>query len=288
MNTPIILIVGQAGSGKDTVASFMTKNHGAVAIAQADPMKRLAKIIFDFNADQLWGPSESRNAFDPRYDYQVGRAPWEGNAWDKAYKALESGPVQDWLRELFDSSDVSQQYSALRSWFNTVMTATFWSKKQLSPRYVLQTLGTEWGRKQGRDLWSVYTIRKAMKLLGGGYRYDREQGLISDEKEIGPQRVVITDGRFRNEVVNVLAIGGDVVRIDAPAISSDGIELAGVKGHASEAEQKLLPFTFFTGSILNNKAHGLKVLEENVAHLIGAIDSPNSYKRVGYSLGAKT
>jgi hypothetical protein len=55
MRTPIVMLTGPAGSGKDTVASFLVKNHGAVAIAQADPMKRLAMQLFEFPEETLWG-----------------------------------------------------------------------------------------------------------------------------------------------------------------------------------------------------------------------------------------
>jgi hypothetical protein len=61
VRVPIIMLSGQAGSGKDTVAHFLVKNHGAVSIAQADPMKRLAMKLFGFSEETLWGPSERRN-----------------------------------------------------------------------------------------------------------------------------------------------------------------------------------------------------------------------------------
>jgi hypothetical protein len=272
-SSPIILLVGQAGSGKDTVAGYMVKNHGALSIAQADPMKRLARIVFDFNEDQLWGPSSSRNAVDERYNHMA--------FWEVAWNRFHSHEVESWLMELFDSHEVSQRFGALKAWMNMVQTETHWKSRDLTPRFVLQTLGTEWGRNQGRDLWSKYTIRRALDLLGGGFSYDRARGLVPDPGFIGPDRVVISDGRFRNEVVNVRAIGGAVVRIDSPNTDSSGVEAAGVAGHASEKEQKGLPGHFFTGFLLNDKAQGLSACEAHVKDLIRVMD--RNYVLAGYS-----
>lgn len=63
----LIGLSGKAGAGKDTVADFLTKSHRFTKVAMADPMKRFCMDVFGFSFDQCWGPSESRNAPDPRY-----------------------------------------------------------------------------------------------------------------------------------------------------------------------------------------------------------------------------
>ncbi|GMV19489.1 MAG: hypothetical protein AMXMBFR56_77130 [Polyangiaceae bacterium] len=63
----IIGISGKAGSGKDTAADVLVRDHGFVRIALADPMKRFARGLWHFTEAQLWGPSQQRNAPDPRY-----------------------------------------------------------------------------------------------------------------------------------------------------------------------------------------------------------------------------
>lgn len=63
----IIGISGLAGSGKDTAADFLVKDHGFAKLSFADPMKRFCREVFDFTEEQLWGPSSARNAPDPRY-----------------------------------------------------------------------------------------------------------------------------------------------------------------------------------------------------------------------------
>lgn len=69
----LVGICGIAKSGKDTVGSFLVKNHGFVAIAFADPIKRTAAEWFGWNEDRLWGPSDRRNEPDPRYDGLTAR-----------------------------------------------------------------------------------------------------------------------------------------------------------------------------------------------------------------------
>lgn len=258
MASPLILVVGQAGSGKDTVASFLVKNHGGATIAQADPMKRLGSLAFGFSDDQLWGPSESRNAPDNRF--------LDPAEWLRVELALDNAPeVQRWLVDVLPATSNPGVYQnahlALKNWFRTLKSMT--AGKALTPRLMLQTLGTEWGRYQSRDMWSDYAIKTAFTLLGGGYTYHPRVGLIETPTR-GPDFVVITDGRFRNEVVNVLRVGGLTVRIDSPNIDTSAVEKAGVAGHASEKEQKDLPDHFFTGVFLNDKRKGLRACEQFV------------------------
>src|SRR6202044_3217734 len=63
----IIGISGYAGTGKDTVADFLVRDFNFVRVALADPIKRIAKELFDFSDETLWGSSEKRNELDKRY-----------------------------------------------------------------------------------------------------------------------------------------------------------------------------------------------------------------------------
>lgn len=56
----IIGIVGRAGSGKDTIADILVRDHNFVKVALADPMKRFLADIFQFSHYELWGPSAAR------------------------------------------------------------------------------------------------------------------------------------------------------------------------------------------------------------------------------------
>ena len=84
-----------------------------------------------------------------------------------------------------------------------------------SPRELLQTLGTEWGRGMvADDLWVKATMREVVWRLRYG------------------ENVAITDVRFPNEAQAVKDAGGLVVRVVRPGFEC----LAGGAGkHSSEA-----------------------------------------------------
>lgn len=63
----IIGLSGLAGSGKSTVAKYLANDRDCYTLALADPMKEFCQKIFEFSDEQLWGPSEYRNAVDLRY-----------------------------------------------------------------------------------------------------------------------------------------------------------------------------------------------------------------------------
>lgn len=63
----IVGISGKAGAGKDTAAEVLIRTYGFQKCSLADPIKNIAKSIFDFSDEQLWGPSHKRNEVDVRY-----------------------------------------------------------------------------------------------------------------------------------------------------------------------------------------------------------------------------
>lgn len=76
-----------------------------------------------------------------------------------------------------------------------------------TPRYAMQTLGTEWGRKLiSEDIW----VDAAMRRVGHGVP------------------TVFTDCRFENEAEAVRAGGGQVVRVIRPGVGP-------VNEHVSDA-----------------------------------------------------
>lgn len=84
-----------------------------------------------------------------------------------------------------------------------------------SPRQLLQTLGTEWGRNTIHDeIWIRITMERIRPELACG------------------RGVVITDVRFDNEAQAILAAGGEVWRVTRPGwrcLSNDSAQ------HPSEA-----------------------------------------------------
>ena len=255
--TPIIIIGGGAGSGKDTVAEMLCRGRNGAMIAQADPMKQFAQQVGGFTTDQLWGPSSSRNAEDPRFKPGIeGEVNWELMAG----QVLFSDVAPAWLQHI----GAPNGFPALAAWFNKLR-ADF-KDRTLTPRAFLQTLGTEFGRTVSRDIWSNLALSQARELLVGGATYDREKGLQPSDNP-GHNFVVITDGRFRNEIINVTSMGGISLKVINPVDEGAVVETAGIKGHRSEAELKGIPEGWYTYLLRNDKSLGLDHLRDEVAGL---------------------
>ena len=109
MSTPIIIVSGKAGSGKDTVAAYIADKYNGVCIAQADPMKRFVKNLMGFSDNQLWGPSEARNTrvpqdfFSPKLSFR--------QAAIQLHLDVFGFPIED--------DDTTNFFSGLRSWYDT-------------------------------------------------------------------------------------------------------------------------------------------------------------------------
>ena len=237
----IIGICGQAGSGKDTAADFLVKNANFVKVAFADPMKRICQDVFDFTDEQLWGPSEKRNAEDERYprltDEQIA----------EHVQSLMLGP------------------------------------KNLTPRFALQQLGSEWGRNCFKDTWVQYALRVHAKLQTGEYYYDAKSGLRVmcttgafdryGELMVKPKtNVVISDVRFINEIDAIKKAGGHVIRM----LRGKGLEGAAGQ-HGSETEQASIPLTAFD-HVIDNRTWTLDELEAHMRLVAAYWHEPTTIK----------
>lgn len=209
MNKLLIGITGQAGAGKDTIGTILQEEHGFYPIAFAEPMKHFARLVFGFTHQQVYGPIEVKNAFDPRFEGPDGQN-------EKYVCAIRFGMFADrWLRDLgVFNEDPDELYEAERSLQNWLLSIL--ELHRISPRIVLQTLGTEWGRKTKDGLWIEVGLGRVERLF-------RAQGVLG---------VVITDLRFVDEAKAVRFAGGQVWRVIRPGYHGD----VGISGHASERE----------------------------------------------------
>jgi hypothetical protein len=166
------------GVGKDEVANLICKRFMAVKIAMADPMKRICRDVYDFDEEQLWGPSENRDAPDRRY----------------------KRPSHD-----FNSKDVCDCCGVNR----------FQGEEcYLTPRYALRLLGSEWARRCHPDTWVIKMIRTAYDVLKAGVFYNQEKGAFGRWSDgFSPEYVPVPDVRFVNEVEAIRNAGGRVIRV---------------------------------------------------------------------------
>lgn len=69
----IVGIAGLAGSGKSTVADVLHHERGFHVVSLSDPLKAACAEWFGWTHDRLYGPSECRNAPDPRWNGLTAR-----------------------------------------------------------------------------------------------------------------------------------------------------------------------------------------------------------------------
>ena len=218
----IIGISGQAGSGKDTLAKYILVKANGFKGAFADPMKALTRKVFRFTDEQQWGPTEMRNAVDERY---------------KAFDAMRFNNVlssycnvrDQWLASI--SHGTPEGRAALDAWLWGCLTHL-----PLTPRFALQTLGTEFGRTMEEGLWIRVMAERAKALAT-----TEPNGII-----------VITDLRFINEAKWLREQGSCVVRIVRPYVTGEAANLAGVANHKSEQEQKGYDMVALMTHTINN------------------------------------
>jgi len=230
---PIVLIYGKAQSGKDTAGRLLERRGNVQCIALADPMKRFAQEVFGFSDEMCWGSSEKRsvpiNITDGNRNFDIPRN--------------TERVVLKWLNEILsviESNDIRRLRSCIKS---------LALNESLTLRKVLQEIGTGWGRKINRDIWINYAVKVAKELLYGGFAYSQNKGLYECSSQKGKELVVITDGRFRNELLKVKELNGTTINIlrDTAEMPFDASK------HPSETEQDTIPTSFFNHIIHNNK-----------------------------------
>lgn len=220
----IIGITGRANAGKDSVAGYLCQKYGYTQVALADPLKVLGAKLFGFSTDQLWGPSNLRNTLDPRFTSHFAAG------WSTANENLLQ--ARDLLEALLPDTDIDVAHGSLLSWFGALKEEyTF-----LSPRIMLQSLGTEWGRQVlSEDVWVRRLMAVSSQLAKGGCVYSKEEGVVAKPGAAPPTGIVVSDVRFENELHFLRNNGGLVFRIRR----STDREAAnvGIQSHASEMEQ---------------------------------------------------
>jgi Deoxynucleotide monophosphate kinase len=196
-DTILIGLAGRAGSGKTTVANYLSGRHGFLAYAFASPIKQALSAMCRLTDEQL-----------------------EGEAKEETI---------DWLGR--------------------------------SPRFLMQTLGTEWGRALvHRDIWLLLAERHlaGARERWAGYRRGK------------PFSMVLSDVRFENEAAWIRERGGIVAHV----VRDSGRR----SGHASEAGVELID-----GDWRIDNSGSLPQLYELVDHMVASITALNFYENAAGS-----
>ena len=198
----IIAIAGPKGSGKTSVAEYLRDHEDFEEVSFARPLKEFARSVFQFTQDQLYGPSSLREQPDERYP---ARSDARMDAEDRAV-----GKLGDWFID-----EVAHYSSQKRRWVEDAMddwlTFIMRHPETWTPRFILQTLGTEFGRQLHPDVWVRWAFAAIRK-----HKYPK---------------VVISDARFDNEFVSIVKNGGELWSIERP-------KLVHTDAHASEQDMR--------------------------------------------------
>lgn len=235
----VLGLLGNAGSGKDTVAEAIAPVHlvkingdyvdvrakvaelcppqgpmvnlpgvalrsGAIQIALADPMKEFCQQVYDFSILQLWGPSSERNKPDERYQRPCRSCGGCG---------LDSASMREY------------GYTDLPC---DACSGT--GKSYLTPREALQTLGAEWGRTMWPETWVRLALARAAEIA------EAPPVLLTASAKycvLAPSLAVISDCRFLNEARLLYQHGHEVWRIHRPDLDMS----TSAYQHVSETEQ---------------------------------------------------
>lgn len=252
---PVIGLLGQAGSGKDTAGRFLVKDHRFYSVALADAIKLFCGWMFDWSGDQLWGPSENRTKEDERYPVYLCPA------CRKPYVHEDPGAEKEALLGCVYCGHVAQR----QAW------AAF-----LSPRLALQHLGTEWVRSFHSAAHVAFTLRRIKALQAWPVVHaDPVARMFPDnvfqEKHGGGgdpriDGVYVSDVRFRNEVKAIRDAGGRVFRIKRTTTAADA---GGIANHASEQEQLAIADDELDGVIDNNDTQ--EQLQRTMASVVSTL-----------------
>lgn len=239
----LVGITGAAGAGKDSVANTLCGIRVApvlcppdqapdwlliraspnaleplgTATALADPIKMIARSVYGFSIEQLWGEIQAvKNAPDPRFPRVRPKHRALGAVYPSSSTKLYPG-AQQIVRCEVCKLEVARDDRAVDVELGVMgFDVATWQGPcvdYLSSREACQRIGTELGRTLYGETW--------LELLW--------RNLLSIKSDVG--LVVIPDVRFDNEARAIRERGGEVWRVERP-----GAGLAGAAGkHESEA-----------------------------------------------------
>lgn len=243
--TPIVLLSGRSGAGKDTAAAILCTKLQGQTISLADPMKRFCKRLFNMTEEQLWGADKEKE-FTPLH-----------SSPEDEERLLDAERLFDLFDDAIGTDELEMEWDDIENDLGFVLGETIlkWVKTlpaKTTPRHILQTFGTQCIRHIDEDFWINYGLSMAERLLkaNGTHGYHRLFGLTTAVGKVTPVNfVVFPDGRFRNEIIEVKLAGGFCVRIERPHLTN----LSGAAAeHASETEQDGIPDAWFDQILLND------------------------------------
>jgi hypothetical protein len=237
----VLAMMGRSKSGKDTVggiAKEVVGNGGVVTMAFADKLKLMCMDLYGLSYDDVFTDAGK----DRVTDFVCWKCP--------ACSSIDC----------FDEVADRTKRVVCRKCTAVGQPESFESKWTV--RMILQHVGTEGCRRIDPNVWVNFTMRTAQAALegrvyvtpialadGSTYALATERMHNLESVPATAQLVVITDCRFRSEMVGVQKAEGSVWRLRRPETDR---KAQGIASHASENEMDQIPDSMFQRVIVND------------------------------------
>jgi len=270
----VVAFAGVDGCGKDTAAAEFV-SRGFVRVGFADRIKRLAREIYGFSEQQLFGSTRLR-------EEPIGVRGSDPEYWFRAERATSGMCIEKWFPVTIDDGGL---YSVAVTLMADLLARSRAFGPSLTPRFVLRHLGTEVGRAVDPDNWVKLTVSD-LRAIRDGASYTSSGGVGTGVTHgelpcaCGAQDgVVIPDLRFANEAVALRGFATSGEEIDPYAFWIDDSvrrpQPAGVAIHASlPTRERFLSDgeDYMDGDLDNNGT--LAEFEAAVSFLADSLNAP--------------
>lgn len=204
-----IAFAGLKGAGKDFAADLFLAGTNGYKTSPADPIKQILSQWLGIPDSYLWGSDKDK-------DFYVALSTFlsKFNTLPAALSGVIQGRLKEW-----------PVIDGLNSWFchEIHLAPLHEGVMTLSPRGMLQRLGTDFGRKVlGENVWVDWVIQD-----------------IADQKSY--EAVAVTGIRFKNEVRCLAAAGVPTIKIEREGVVLDPFNTP----HASELAVDGIPEGLF-------------------------------------------
>lgn len=261
----IIGLCGKANAGKDTAGDYLMSEHAFKRTAFAQKLKLFCHHVFGLTLDQMSAfvlkeaplPRDHVLPFTTiRQMHAIAVTAW-ADVFDMTFN--EWSPLGSRHREPMERYPFKSPEQVLVD-LSTRLALVFETKASaagmefvpyilsLSPRQIMQWVGTEVGRSVYQDIWVETTIGKIKRWVAEGHS------------------VVVTDLRFQNEAEALQRAGAALVRVVRDDVTTKEA------GHASEADLDRLPYKFTLRNFPSTEAQSLQRYWSNINALMATVE----------------
>lgn len=223
----IVGIIGKIGHGKDTVADFIRRNAETVYTVRrfADPLKACVAEILNCSVFDLEDRNFKEKPLGEEYETYVTNDPF----LEEHFSAMNRSEFEDFVEINGGDEVVIMERYSIQLITNT-------------PRKMLQTLGTEWGRNMIHpDIW----VNSMMSLY--------EQSRVNGSNGNYPDWLM-PDVRFPNEAKAIKDRGGILIKVIRPGVDT-GSHISEVAVDKIQADHTIINDS--TLVVLENKTQSL-------------------------------